>query len=449
MLLGGEREDVLCSGFESGKGECMESTFASLLRRSKFASYDPKISQIYTTYGGHAHRGQWGLKRPLALKRKSGGFIIVKSVDSGEQQTEWIRAEQEARWLKSFSELGKEVGVRSTEHYWYRSMGHGWQKIYDSDYNFHPGLHSRYGPNILKEGSRTDEWLSTRTNRMLHAQVANPLSMDPRHFRRFVSKLRGSRRKFLSFVESELQTSSNKKSAFTASAQRFVQFDENLHRSRLIPKFLRDEASKAYTLGSKKSLLPVPHHNAALSYPHTTDLTNKILHSPVPGRIFTPLAIRDYSYTVAGVAGILGRMSQPDDGVSKRRPTKLSDMQGHATPVELRTKLAILLNPPQVIDTPDESSGFKSSSVEVEFVDDFKTRQELIPYPPGSQNYISHDDAHARSSKRGESVKMESGSRKKKLQDRKKKGGLRHQAYDRVNTLLETMGESDPNYSLF
>ena len=31
------------------------SPFGALLRRSKFASYDPKIGQVYTSHGGHAH----------------------------------------------------------------------------------------------------------------------------------------------------------------------------------------------------------------------------------------------------------------------------------------------------------------------------------------------------------------------------------------------------------
>ncbi len=87
------------------------SPFASLLRRSKFASYDPTIGQVYTTYDGNAYRGNWGFKRPLAL-RKRNKFISVKAVDSPEQQTEWSPRESEARFIKRWEEVATEPSIR-------------------------------------------------------------------------------------------------------------------------------------------------------------------------------------------------------------------------------------------------------------------------------------------------------------------------------------------------
>ncbi|KAG9318737.1 mitochondrial ribosomal protein subunit-domain-containing protein [Chiua virens] len=80
------------------------STFGTLLKHSKFSSFNPRIAQVYTTHGGDAHRGHWGFKRPLPLRRR-GAYITVKNVDTPEYQTEWNSAEPQALWVKNWDEL--------------------------------------------------------------------------------------------------------------------------------------------------------------------------------------------------------------------------------------------------------------------------------------------------------------------------------------------------------
>ena len=46
-------------------------TFPELLRRSRFASFDPTIRQSYGTPPSRLHRGNWGLKRPIAQSKRS------------------------------------------------------------------------------------------------------------------------------------------------------------------------------------------------------------------------------------------------------------------------------------------------------------------------------------------------------------------------------------------
>src|ERR1700722_3029272 len=95
------------------------SAFAVLLRQSKFASFDPAIAQVYQTHGGDAFRGNWGLKRPLALRRRTA-MITVSSVDSRYQQTEWESGEGKARLVKKLEELDTdfELGERETTTSW-------------------------------------------------------------------------------------------------------------------------------------------------------------------------------------------------------------------------------------------------------------------------------------------------------------------------------------------
>ncbi|KAI6127669.1 mitochondrial ribosomal protein subunit-domain-containing protein [Pisolithus croceorrhizus] len=80
------------------------SPFGQLLKQSKFSSFDSRIAQVYTTHGGDAHRGDWGFKRPLSIRRR-GAFITVKNVDTPEYQTEWSSAEPQVLWMKNWDEL--------------------------------------------------------------------------------------------------------------------------------------------------------------------------------------------------------------------------------------------------------------------------------------------------------------------------------------------------------
>lgn len=430
------------------------STFAALLRSSKFASFDPKISQIYTTFDGHAHRGNWGLKRPLALKRKNGGFIIVNSVDSREQQTEWFKAEQEARWMNAFSELGKDVDVRQDTDTWYdENMGDAWQKTYDSDYTLNPTLHSRFGPNVSKAFSPSHGWQSTSTNRTMLAQTPNLSSMSPKHFRQFLAQLRRSRHRFKAFMEAEIENNANKTNTKLSRSRPVVLNEFNIHlfRSNLIPTFLKNEASQPFNTKGSTKLLPNPHHNASLSYSHTPDLMNKILHSPVPGRIFSSLNTRvltDSNVLRVGVAGLLGNILKGD--ALARQPTKLSDQQGHSVPIPLRVKRATLSTAPRVVNSQNGSSGFKENQVHLEFIEDARLRAEMTnPYPPGSQAYIEHYDTFTDIS-RGSGAPMKAKSQQRKSQARMQRQQPKHQRTHRqkVNEMLSMANNQSANYNL-
>ena len=80
------------------------SPFGALLRRSKFATYDPKIGQVYASYGGHAHRGDWGIKRPLAKQRR-GFYAKISAIDTNYEHTDWKGAHKEVRMMKTMEEL--------------------------------------------------------------------------------------------------------------------------------------------------------------------------------------------------------------------------------------------------------------------------------------------------------------------------------------------------------
>ncbi|KAJ3788240.1 hypothetical protein GGU10DRAFT_346777 [Lentinula aff. detonsa] len=81
------------------------SPFASLLRRSRFATFDSKIRQTYYTPPSHASRGSWGLKRPLALRRRNSFITLPAPFEDKAQFIEWSRAEDEVRFIRRFEEM--------------------------------------------------------------------------------------------------------------------------------------------------------------------------------------------------------------------------------------------------------------------------------------------------------------------------------------------------------
>ncbi|KAI8066662.1 hypothetical protein BC940DRAFT_301984 [Gongronella butleri] len=77
----------------------MEKSFASLLRHSKLASYDRRLSQVYTTPKQYKQQGQWGLKRNLPGVIRTG-YLQVGQLDTSEHQTPWKAADHDVLFLR-------------------------------------------------------------------------------------------------------------------------------------------------------------------------------------------------------------------------------------------------------------------------------------------------------------------------------------------------------------
>ncbi|KAJ1665662.1 hypothetical protein IW140_003132 [Coemansia sp. RSA 1813] len=85
----------------------MESAFGRMFRKSKLASFNRGIKQIYATYPEAAARGEWGLKRPMPCKVTTR-LATLKEIDSKEQITDFEAANQQflltMSWKENFPE---------------------------------------------------------------------------------------------------------------------------------------------------------------------------------------------------------------------------------------------------------------------------------------------------------------------------------------------------------
>ncbi|EAU88692.1 hypothetical protein CC1G_01065 [Coprinopsis cinerea okayama7 len=116
------------------------SPFAELLRRSRFASYDPEIKQTYSAPPAYAHRGNWGLKRPISQRRKDA-YITLKSYEDHAQYIEWNNAEGSVRFVKRFEQLNMKPEVGAT---WEKNLGPIQDSLWLTDSEFDQASDSEY-----------------------------------------------------------------------------------------------------------------------------------------------------------------------------------------------------------------------------------------------------------------------------------------------------------------
>lgn len=78
-------------------------SFYGLLRKSRLASFDPSIPQVYTTHMQYRSRGEWGMKRNLPNFLRSNN-ITVEALDTIEHQTPYKSAESFVKFTKRWKE---------------------------------------------------------------------------------------------------------------------------------------------------------------------------------------------------------------------------------------------------------------------------------------------------------------------------------------------------------
>ena len=321
------------------------SPFATLLRRSKFASYDPHIAQVFTTYDGSAHRGDWGLKRPLALRRR-GAYITVKSVDTSSQQTEWNSGEKQAQFMQRYEELNIEP------------------RRYDTRQHFD----SEFAPGEVPGEPGVELPQLTR----------NPLKMTPKQFQKYVEQLRAKRPAFIQYLRKQ----GLEKSLFELAQQPDTAFHA---------RFLADETTEARNSLTSRIMDRNMHKNGGLIYSRPSQLQTYLTTKPQPGRIlqdalaYNPKQRDAYVVAFAGVTSTLWKRHV----TGEVRKMQWSEKPGLASEV-----VHFRMTPPRLLAMPrvvGKRQGLKGVKLRVEVWDvplgpDFKRSNA---YLPGSVDYVA------------------------------------------------------------
>jgi Mitochondrial ribosomal protein subunit len=341
------------------------SPFATLLRRSQFASFDPKIGQVYTTHNGNAHRGNWGFKRPLAL-RKRDKFISVQAVDSPEQQTEWTPRESEARFIQRWGEVAATPQVRNA-----------WEKL---RMNSRPTHHAELAK-VDKSGNIVDPAVRRKVDECFGKRqyvASSPLvsAMGSRQFARYLEKLRRQRPEFLQFLSDQSAHTRNPNAPTQVLVAPSAYEESALGSAEIVRrKFLQRQSHTRFEAPDSRAIEQRPHHNGGLSYACSSQLTHFFTTHEEPGRFVDSQNPEGRTVTRASFAGMAANLK-----------TQVID---YDTGSKFRIVEAVLRQAPNVVSAQPQGLDGAVIDVIVEDVGNIHMTR-ANPFSPGSRAYITH-----------------------------------------------------------
>jgi hypothetical protein len=338
------------------------SPFATLLRNSKFATFDPAIAQVYTSYGGDAHRGQFGFKRPLPLRRRRA-FLVADAVDSPSQQSEWTPAEDRVRFIRRWDELRVDAHVTGS-----RLQNSG---------EWH--VDSEFAPARIEEASSTMRggWTTA---------VPNIYAMTDQEFASYLNKLRKLRPEFQEFVRTALENHPTRRGKPLHELAQTRDVDYHKH-------FIAAKSVETFNSNNPKTVEPVPHRTGGLSYSHPSPLETFFTTRAQPGIVVQepmhtrPMRRRDNAQ-MASFAGLNASIRVRESG-GKIPVFTLRDGIVHDQIADSIAQMR-LLRPPMLLTVPRvvgrEKDGIEGASMKVEVTAaaDFMRPN---PYMPGSKQY--------------------------------------------------------------
>jgi len=346
--------------------QASKSPFATLLKRSKFSSFDPAIAQVYTTHGGDAHRGNWGFKRPLPIRRR-GAYITVKAVDTLEQQTEWNSAEPQASWMKNWDELQMNPTSEDSLVPGRSLRDHSSAAIADSE----------FAPNL----SDPLKWRPPA--------IPNIHAMSNTEFKAYLARISRKRRQFFEHKqeqrakaeaveefshESSQANKARRKKLFVDPAQ--VDPDE----------FAMWESQKIRENPRSRSLESVPHSSAGLHYSNFTPLQTYLSTKERKGRLVEEVKGEKGRplYYVASYAGMGTVVQQQKKGLAHAMSWGDARKTG-AT--KLRPDSVTLERAPEVVG---KRQGLKAAKIMMQtFACDAESHSKSNSHRPGSLEYIA------------------------------------------------------------
>ena len=426
-----------------------QGSFPELLRRSRFASFDPTIRQAYGAPPSHLHRGNWGLKRPIA-QRKRNAFISLKNFEEHEHYIEWNNTESQVRLIDKVEEIN--VAPKLVPHVpWYVGLGPAassyWSKM---DTEFAPGETGmpplpkplplfttqleglgRRGKGEYGMKASTTELSSTKSpdDGYLHPNVR---AMPPRVFNRYLEKLRSLRPEFKKFLEENGVTTSIKDSGIPPGqlhihflGQHFEkQFQDTRKKEDAHPNQTQQQHSEKQSqdaLSREKGgdvhpnqIQPIrqqPHRLGGLMYASPTFLESFFNSGVQPGIV---LEDGSNAYTnkstassfLVSTAGIIGRLECKKAGANVKPafdsnglaypPTALlAGQTGANTFIKVKVIDLQLERPPVAVTAFPSANSSREVSIRLNLISHSteNDHSRTNTHPPGSMLYNAPEDS--------------------------------------------------------
>ncbi|GAA5883353.1 hypothetical protein JCM16303_006705 [Sporobolomyces ruberrimus] len=257
-------------------------SYSALLRRSKLASYNPHIDQVYTTTSPHLSRQNFGLKRPLpAATTRVSPFVRITELDSREGRTVFRKATRETSYVKRWQETG--VGLQSEA--FTNTKGKKWAQLQ---------VQSRFVPESLSTETRGGSIQRVQPSETTSSKTPNFLAMNEPEFERYLSLLQDRREEFKEFIATEQSKLSSTPPVPSSEIDLYSHAQNNPNELvRLVERFLRTVPPPSSSSASS-SRLPQIHPTLALQYATPTPLESALSPS-IPGRLLGPSPTNNYN----------------------------------------------------------------------------------------------------------------------------------------------------------
>ncbi|CDO73658.1 hypothetical protein BN946_scf185014.g128 [Trametes cinnabarina] len=336
------------------------SQFAAILRRSKFASFDPNIGQVYTTFDGHAARGNFGLKRPLALRRRNA-HITVQAIDSREQQTVWRSAEPQNRWIRMWDETGTTPTI--IEGSWQARLGPHGEFRFKVDSDLVPQEEDSKSQEKDEEGQVP---ISNATRNMS--------AMSNKEFEWYLRRIRELRPAFREFLNKKYPPKDDESELDRSLLSRSLRSSTND-----VKEFLAHRAYLEYREPRPRHIEQQPHRYAGLNYTRSPPLQTQLNTKAHVGRV-----LGDEPYKNHVLVATVGMTSE----------FKVERFEDDAPAVSTFRFSEVVLSaaPATVGEKPEGLEGVKMRTTLRESSEESRATKNN-PHHPGSKAYITHPAA--------------------------------------------------------
>lgn len=365
----------------SATGLPAPGSFAALLKQSKFATYHPSIAQVYTVFGGHAQRGDWGLKRPLP-ERKRHRRLKISAIDTREQQSWFDSGESDARTVARWDEIGTRVNLAHQGGRWHE------QGFIRLAARAMPNVDSEFGGFGVPKHGGVDPALGLRYE--FNSKVfPNIHKMSDAGFDKYVKKIEGRRADFRAHVQNveDHESVPHNRSVPEGEPVSLYRYRNKSPQGfgRTGNDFLELLAEDEIAKQGSRILQAVPHLNGGLSYTSPSYLQTRLTTPPIKSHVVhAPRQDR-----MAVVGGITARIAP---GWSNSKEIMIVDYRRfdpQRGTYNVRVIDANMQDPPRVVGRQHSVGvGEMKMDVSAHAVDsDAMDHERANPYPPGSVLY--------------------------------------------------------------
>ena len=397
------------------------TSFSALLKQSKFATYSPSIAQVYVTHGGHAARGDWGVKRPLSARRRNHA-LLIQSIDSREQQTEFRSGEPEARMVQRWQETGMDVAA--TRY----GPNSNWKAQLDSRPSRELAIDSEfcaYTPEVDVETHPKNSALRLKTPASTRA-IPDVNLMSTKEFDRYLERVRKLRPAFRKYIQQRKHLIGGMLDGKSAPSTPELYRVRSLRQGDEIENgFLSEMSYQLHGSPHSQALEPYPHRNGGLYYPQPNSFQTSLLYPAIPARFTSPIiGTRNPSgsvlFSAAGMTIDVSPSGNEDvspvdwhreNVVAGRTPIRFINARLQRAPQAVATERSaaselsfsapagrsLRRNKPDLTEPPfSYPSGLRETSIEITGATVREQNIRSNPHPPGSILYSIAPDIYGR-----------------------------------------------------